>query len=142
MEQDKNSIGVMNEIITNISRTLSIPISDIKSKSRKRELVEARVIFINFCEKAGVPYEMAINFINRHRTTIYHLRKVYSDWQSDLEFQKLLAKFDESEKNEMCEEKQKYVDFFMWFRENGERYLGLSIEKLVDKYFENVERKD
>ena len=53
-----------------------------------------------------------------------------------------LAKFDESEKNEMCEEKKKYVDFFMRFRENGERYLGLSIEKLVDKYLENVERKD
>lgn len=141
MEPD-DSIGVMNEIITNISRTLSIPIEDIISKSRKRELVEARVIFINFSENAGVPYEMAIEFINRHRTTIYYLRKVYRDWQSDLEFQKLLAKFDESEKNEMCEEKKKYVDFFMWFRENGERYLGLSIEKLVEKYIENVERKD
>lgn len=142
MEQDGQSIEVMNEIITNISRTLSIPIDDIKSKSRKRELVEARVIFINFSENAGVHYEMVTDFINRHRTTIYHLRKAYIDWQSDLRFQKLLAKFDEPEKNEMCEEKKKYVDFFLWFRENGERYLGLSIEKLVDKYLENVERKD
>lgn len=142
MEQDKNSIGIMNEIITNISRTLSIPVADIKSKSRKRELAEARVIFINFSENAGVHPKMAINFINRHRSMIYHLRKVYIDWQSDLQFQKLLAKFDASEKYEMCEEKKKYVDFFMWFRENGERYLGLSIEKLVDKYLENVERKD
>lgn len=141
MEQD-DSIGVMNEIITNISRTLAIPVADIMSKSRKRELVEARVIFINFSENAGVPYEMAIDFINRHRTTIYHLRKAYNDWQSDLQFQNLLAKFDESEKNEMCEEKKKYVDFFMWFRENGERYLGLSIEELVEKYLENVERED
>lgn len=137
-----HSIGVMNEIITNISRTLSIPIADIKSKSKKRELVEARVIFTNFSENAGVHYEMVAEFINRHRTVIYHLRKVYIDWKSDLQFQKLLAKFGQSEKNEMCEEKKKYVDFFMWFRENGERYLGLSIEELVDKYLENVERKD
>lgn len=25
-------------------------------------------------------------------------------------------------------------NFFMWFRENGEKYLGLSIEKMINIY--------
>ena len=32
-------------------------------------------------------------------------------------------------------EKENLIFFFMWFRDNGERYLGLSIEKLVDEYY-------
>ncbi len=32
-------------------------------------------------------------------------------------------------------EKQQLIDFFMWFRDNGEKYLGLSIEKFVDEYY-------
>ena len=25
-------------------------------------------------------------------------------------------------------------DFFMWFRTNGEKYVGLSVEKLIETY--------
>lgn len=32
-------------------------------------------------------------------------------------------------------EKQQFVDFFMWFRDNGERYLGLSIEQFVEEFY-------
>lgn len=32
-------------------------------------------------------------------------------------------------------EKQQFIDFFMWFRDNGERYLGLSIEKFIEEYY-------
>lgn len=32
-------------------------------------------------------------------------------------------------------EKENLIFFFMWFRDNGERYLGLSIEKFVDEYY-------
>ena len=27
-------------------------------------------------------------------------------------------------------------NFFMWFRENGEKYLGLSIEKMIKIYLD------
>jgi hypothetical protein len=32
-------------------------------------------------------------------------------------------------------EKKQFVDFFMWFRDNGERYIGLSIEQFVDEFY-------
>jgi len=32
-------------------------------------------------------------------------------------------------------EKKQFVDFFMWFRDNGERYIGLSIEQFVEEYY-------
>jgi hypothetical protein len=32
-------------------------------------------------------------------------------------------------------EKKQFVDFFMWFRDNGEKYLGLSIEQFVEEYY-------
>lgn len=32
-------------------------------------------------------------------------------------------------------EKQQFIDFFMWFRDNGEKYLGLSIEQFVEEFY-------
>lgn len=32
-------------------------------------------------------------------------------------------------------EKQQFIDFFMWFNDNGEKYLGLSIEKFFEEYY-------
>ena len=31
-------------------------------------------------------------------------------------------------------EKEKLFNFFMWFRANGEKYMGISIEKMIDIY--------
>ena len=32
-------------------------------------------------------------------------------------------------------------NFFMWFRENGEKYLGLSIEKMIEIYLKEKDEK-
>lgn len=32
-------------------------------------------------------------------------------------------------------DKENLIDFFMFFRDNGEKYLGLSIEKFVEEYY-------
>jgi hypothetical protein len=29
-------------------------------------------------------------------------------------------------------------DFFLWFRDNGEKYLGITIEQLVEKFFKET----
>ena len=34
------------------------------------------------------------------------------------------------------DEKKLLFDFFMWFRENGEKYINLSIEKMIKKFLE------
>ena len=31
-------------------------------------------------------------------------------------------------------QKDDLFKFFMWFRNNGEKYMNLSIEKMIDKY--------
>lgn len=41
------------------------------------------------------------------------------------------------EKSKERQQKQLLFDFFMFFRENGEKYLGVSIEKLIDIFIEN-----
>lgn len=33
-------------------------------------------------------------------------------------------------------EKKLLYDFFMWFRENGEKYIDISIEKMIDKFID------
>jgi hypothetical protein len=32
-------------------------------------------------------------------------------------------------------------NFFMWFRENGEKYLGTSIEKMLEIYIEEKNKE-
>jgi hypothetical protein len=32
-------------------------------------------------------------------------------------------------------EKENLIHFFMWFRDNGEKYLGLTIEQFVEEYY-------
>ena len=32
-------------------------------------------------------------------------------------------------------EKKQFVYFFMWFRDNGEKYIGLSIEQFVEEFY-------
>ena len=39
-----------------------------------------------------------------------------------------------SENDEFKLAKKVLIDFFMWFRDNGEKYVHQSIEKMVDIY--------
>jgi hypothetical protein len=48
---------------------------------------------------------------------------------------KVKAKTDESKKKLL-------FDFFIWFRENGERYLGMSIENMIDEYLKQSKIKE
>ena len=61
--------------------------------------------------------------------------KTAVDWLEQQLFDKLgnFTKGDIEQAKEM--EKQQFVDFFMWFRDNGEKYLGLSIEQFVEEFY-------
>lgn len=47
----------------------------------------------------------------------------------------------EQKANRLLPEHKLLCDFFMFFRNNGEELIGLSIEQLVDIYLENKEKK-
>ena len=39
-------------------------------------------------------------------------------------------------KNESKKDEKIIYDFFMWFRENGEKYINQSIEKMIQIYLQ------
>lgn len=47
-----------------------------------------------------------------------------------------------------CEDRDKFCypknnllfDFFLWFRENGEKYIYMSIEKMIDEYLKSLDK--
>jgi len=41
--------------------------------------------------------------------------------------------------NELKKDEKIIYDFFIWFRENGEKHLGKSIEKLIQIYLQEKE---
>ena len=48
---------------------------------------------------------------------------------------------DECEEYEpYIEEKETLKEFFIFFRNNGEKYIGLSVEKLIDVFYENRQK--
>lgn len=34
--------------------------------------------------------------------------------------------------------KSELIDFFIWFRNNGEAYIGLTVEELIDEYLKSI----
>ncbi len=62
--------------------------------------------------------------------------KTAVEWLTDKLFYELQFVFSNNILEEAKEiEKKQFVDFFMWFRNNGERYLGLSIEQFVEEFY-------
>jgi hypothetical protein len=38
--------------------------------------------------------------------------------------------------------RQELINFFMWFRDNGEKYIGKTIEEFVDIYLKKLDKSD
>lgn len=62
-------------------------IDDISVKSRRAEIVEARVIFSILCLRhTTLSLQRIAKEMNRHHSTVVHHRKVYNDWTSQPSF--------------------------------------------------------
>lgn len=62
--------------------------------------------------------------------------KTAVEWLTDKLFYELQFVFSNNILEEAKKiEKKQFVDFFMWFRDNGERYIGLSIEQFVEEFY-------
>ncbi len=74
---DHNAKVNMPEIIADaINKTIGVHTSQLQSKTRKREIVEARIIFsLLMRQKGGFTLEDIGNFLGlKHCTIVYHLR--------------------------------------------------------------------
>lgn len=69
----------INKIIRFVAWKLGIPVSSLKSKSRKRELVDARRFAMQICADRGMTAPMIADQMGFDRTTILHHLKDFSD---------------------------------------------------------------
>jgi chromosomal replication initiation ATPase DnaA len=71
----------LDTLIIKISEHLKISVDDIKGKVRKREFVEARMIFSYFARNSlRYTFTSIGEFINRHHSTIVHHTYMVNDF--------------------------------------------------------------
>lgn len=76
-----------------IEETLSISIENLKSKSRKAELVDARTLFVGVCISQGLKLITVCNFLNRCKASGSKLVRRFLDLiQHDQKFRKKYSK--------------------------------------------------
>jgi chromosomal replication initiator protein len=82
-----------------VSRLLNVPIDDIKSKSRKRELITARNLICYHYKTTRIDYTLEkIGHLigNKDHATVLHGLKTYNNlYQTDKQFKELADKFNE-----------------------------------------------
>jgi len=66
----------IESIISGISEDIAVPIEAIKSKSRKKEYVEARHLICYVSAKKGISPTIIGMMINRDHATVYHAERV------------------------------------------------------------------
>lgn len=70
-----------NDLLNKVAAELQLDVADITSSSRKRELVEARVIYAVLRKKQGATHVQIADEINRQYTSIVCYLKNHEDWK-------------------------------------------------------------
>lgn len=78
----KNEGLTENDLLDDISVETQLDVTDITSPSRKRDLVEARVIYAVLRKKQGATHQEIAAEINRQYTSIVHYLKNHRDWKA------------------------------------------------------------
>lgn len=89
------STGYIDEgLFSRMCSLLGTSVEDIRSKSRKRELVYRRVILgVYMYEEMGMTLESVTRVLNRDRECIYHYRMIYNN---EIGMNKMLRGFDKA----------------------------------------------
>lgn len=123
----------MKEIIKKLIEA-ETGIEDISVKSRKRHIVEARVVFTTLCLRhTKDSYETISKIINRDHSTVVHCRKIYNNWSQFpkhyLNNLSLLEKIDNII-NEQKDKTEKEIDIVARYRKKN-ILLSQQIDKLT-----------
>lgn len=62
-----------------VQRVTGLRLEDYSTKSRAREVFDARVIFVHECTKTGLSVAAISKIINRARATVMYAQNVYAD---------------------------------------------------------------
>ena len=62
-----------------VQRVTGLRLEDYSTKSRAREVFDARVIFVHECAKIGMSVAAISKIINRARATVMYAQNVYAD---------------------------------------------------------------
>lgn len=67
------------DVLEAVASEFNFNAEELQSESRKRDLVDARAVFVIIAEHVGVPREFIAKTINRHRASCAHLKSLYLD---------------------------------------------------------------
>ena len=72
--------GIYRQLLVSVCDNLQVPIEGVKSRSRKRPLVEARMVYIKLAQEFH-PYNLSLmgHMINRSHTSVIRDIKVVDD---------------------------------------------------------------
>lgn len=132
-----NKDFLLNKIITIVSETTQVSISDIKMEKRDRKYLFARYMFINAVIEMSCEFNTNIsltkigNFINRHHSTIISARNEHKNLY-ETKFKLYNVIYDEIIRvaKEQLKQHNKPNDVFLVF----------NIEDTFEKSLQNVEK--
>lgn len=82
VKYEPNDIDVViyRRIIDAIYEAIEVKYRDYSSKTRKREYLFARLIFVHLCLSMSVAtHDKIASFVGRHRTTVTRYEKIFDD---------------------------------------------------------------
>ena len=82
---------ILNDILVVVSSVCEIPADEILSKCKRNDVVDARCIFVYYCNKFGFKASEVTRFLNRKRLCFFNdcLRNFESFSQQSLSFRLL-----------------------------------------------------
>jgi len=82
---------MMDKIVTIVAEVCEVPALEIRSTTKKGDVVEARCIFVQYCRAYGIAPAVIAKFLNRKRTiSVYdHLRNYYIYRKQSFSFRNL-----------------------------------------------------
>lgn len=94
--EDENLNNMTNKIKQSIEQATGIPFDKYYSKSREREFVFCRMIFIHHCRELKITYSNIGKMLNRNHSSIIYLSNGYQDeYKFNPEFRRIADKINE-----------------------------------------------
>jgi len=91
---------VFVELKQAVSETIGIPFYEIAGSSRKRDIVYARMIYVDCCLKRGASVtSIAAEMKHNHSTVLYYLRKFNDDYTFNPKFRDIANRIESSFQN-------------------------------------------
>lgn len=130
-------------MIEELCKRTGFTLEELNVKSQRERLVYSRFIIMEHLVRIGYTLAEAGEVFGRHHATVYHgLGKLAEirETKYPKKLYDIILRFEEGDEATR-EKKILLLRFFLFFRDRGEDYLGLTMEQFIDKFIE-FEKQD